>query len=79
MHGGLVLKNRGFAGIVHPVSQSHTFAPEPEPASPAPEPIAVVVGEVDERALLIKCAEEKGVHIDKRWNTNKIRAAVEHA
>lgn len=31
----------------------------------------------DERALLIQIAEEKGVRIDKRWSSDKIRAALE--
>lgn len=33
--------------------------------------------ETDERAALIQIAAEKGIAIDKRWSTDKIRAALE--
>lgn len=35
--------------------------------------------ETDERAALIQIAAEKGIAIDKRWGTDKIRAALEAA
>lgn len=47
----------------------HRFRPVAGDAGPEPEPR-------DERAALIEMAEASGVEIDKRWSTEKIRAAV---
>lgn len=46
------------------------------PAEPEKEPEAE---KSDERAILIQIADEKGIHIDKRWSADKIRAALEAA
>lgn len=53
----------------------HSAEEEAELAPPAvdEEP------ETDERAMLIRIAEEKGVKIDKRWSAEKLRAALEAA
>jgi len=42
-------------------------------------PAVSLQGEVDERDMLIRLAADRGVKIDKRWNTYKIRAALGHA
>lgn len=44
-----------------------------------PAPIPTLVGENDEKAMLLKIAEEKGIKVDGRWKIAKIRKAVEQA
>lgn len=52
--------------IVHSAEEEAAHAPaEPEQS--------------DERTALIQIADEKGVKIDKRWSSDKIRAALEAA
>ena len=48
-------------------------------AAPIVEPPAILAGPNDERDLLIKIAEEKGIAIDKRWKTERIRATLDKA
>ncbi len=46
-------------------------------AEPAPEPVASVPeSEEDERYRLISLAETRGVHIDRRWGLERLRAAL---
>jgi len=49
--------------IVHSAEEESALAPE----------------QSDERMALIQIADEKGVKIDKRWSSDKIRAALEAA
>lgn len=52
--------------LVHSTEEEAALAPvEPEQS--------------DERTALIQIADEKGVKIDKRWSSDKIRAALESA
>jgi hypothetical protein len=46
-------------------------------AAPIVESGPTLQGPNDERELLLKIAEEKGIKIDKRWNLNRLRATVE--
>ncbi|MCA8251771.1 hypothetical protein LGM89_00710 [Burkholderia sp. AU31624] len=41
--------------------------------------LAPAVEADDERSVLIQIADEKGIKIDKRWSSDKIRAALEAA
>lgn len=54
--------------LVHSAEEEAALAP----AEPEPE-------QNDERTALIQIADEKGVKIDKRWSSEKIRAALEAA
>lgn len=45
----------------------------------AEEEAVLMPAETDERTALIQIAAEKGIAIDKRWGTDKIRTALETA
>lgn len=55
--------------------------PAPEPIAAAVEiaPVPILVGENNERDMLLQIAEARGIRVDRRWKTPKIRAAVEAA
>jgi hypothetical protein len=74
---GLQLKNFHFS--IKVPEKPPAPAPEPMPVPPAPEPVAVLAGPNDEREVLIKLATERGIKIDKRWKTDRIRAILEHS
>lgn len=42
-------------------------------------PVPSLVGQNDELTMLRKIAEERGIHLDGRWNVKKIRAKIEAA
>jgi hypothetical protein len=54
-------------------------APEPVKENAPPAPIPTLVGGNDERSMLLKIAEERGIRVDGRWGTPKLRKAVEAA
>lgn len=43
------------------------------------QPTNILTGPNDERDMLIKIAEEKGIRIDLRWKTERIRATLDKA
>ena len=43
------------------------------------QPTNILAGPNDERDMLIKIAEEKGIRIDLRWKTERIRATLDKA
>ena len=52
----------------------------PKPLPPVlAAPIPTLVGENDEKTMLLKIAQEKGIKVDGRWKLPKIRKAVEVA
>jgi hypothetical protein len=53
----------------------------PEPVRPIVNsaPVQTLQGVVDERASLLTIAEARGIKIDKRWKTEKIRRTIEAA
>lgn len=56
--------------------------PKPAEAAPvvaAPAPAVTLTGENDEREILLKLAGERNIKVDKRWNTDRIRAALDQA
>lgn len=60
-------------------------APAPQPAAPAPanalaqKPAEVKLTEAEEKDVLTKLADEKGIKIDKRWSLDRIKAALDEA
>lgn len=54
-------------------------APEPVKEFTPVAPVPTLVGANDERAMLLKIAEEKGIRVDGRWKTDKLRKAVNAA
>src|SRR4051812_41516218 len=54
-------------------------APEPVGVIADPAPVPILVGENNERDMLLQIAEARGIRVDRRWKTPKIRAAVEAA
>ena len=66
--------------LARPPRSAHgPLAPAPQPAVPAtPEaPARTLQGENDEREILLQIAEERGIKVDKRWRTERLRATVE--
>ena len=56
-----------------------TVAPAVVAIEAAPAPTVVLSGDNDERTILLALAKEKGVKVDARWKTDKIRAAMAQA
>lgn len=79
---GIIIKNSHFSHIrFEPTkpqveSQQEVEAPAPVVETPI---IVALAGVQDEREVLIKLAEEKGLKIDKRWKNDRIRAMLEHS
>ncbi len=59
--------------IVHSAEEEAALSPSASAGDDAPQS-----GE-DERTVLLQIAEEKGLKVDKRWSSEKIRNALEAA
>jgi len=42
-------------------------------------PVPTLVGRNDERQMLLAIAEKRGIHVDMRWKTPKLRRVLENA
>lgn len=51
----------------------------PEEVVPPTPAVVLTGGEMDEKAILLALAKEKGIKVDARWKVEKIRAAMEQA